>query len=131
MRTIVASLALLLWTSCAHSPLTPSDGVNARLVLAPGQRVSVEGTSLDVRFDRVTGDSRCPADAFCVLGGDAVVEISVLESAGIAQYDLHTGDLRPVHHRDLTIALEQLQPYPFSAQPIDPRDYRATLRVTD
>jgi hypothetical protein len=66
----------------------------------------------------------------CVLGGDAVVQITLLQGLGSAEYGLHTGDLRPVRHGDLTIALEQLQPYPFSAHPIAPDEYRATLRIT-
>ena len=45
-------------------------------------------------------------------------------------YPLHTGDMKPVTHEDLTIALVELSPYPFSSRPIQPGDYRATLRVT-
>lgn len=36
----------------------------------------------------------------------------------------------PVRHADMTIALERLEPYPFSAITIEPWEYRATLRVT-
>ena len=43
---------------------------------------------------------------------------------------LQTGDLRPVVHNGLTIALVQLSPYPFSARTIAPDEYRATLKVT-
>ena len=43
---------------------------------------------------------------------------------------LHTGDMKPVTHEDLAIALVELTPYPFSSRPIQPGDYRATLRVT-
>jgi hypothetical protein len=43
---------------------------------------------------------------------------------------LQTGDLRPVVHNGLTIALVQLSPYPFSARTIAPEEYRATLKVT-
>jgi hypothetical protein len=38
--------------------------------------------------------------------------------------------MKPVTHEDLTIALVELAPYPFSSRPIQPGDYRATLRVT-
>ena len=41
--------------------------------LAPGQAATVEGSPVRVLFLRVSGDSRCPADALCVLGGDAIV----------------------------------------------------------
>jgi hypothetical protein len=105
--------------------------VNSQFVLAPGQSAAVEGAGVVVRFDRVNGDSRCPADVLCVLGGDATVEITVVaRGEGERAYELHTGSMAPVRHGDLTIALVQLVPYPFSAHPIDPADYRATLRVT-
>jgi hypothetical protein len=126
--SVVASL--LLSVGCAFSPTEPGEPVNVQVVLAPGQLATIEGTSTQVRFDRVSGDSRCPADAMCVLGGDAIVQITVLESSRAAEYELHTGTMRPVQHDRLTIALEQLQPYPFSAHPIEPNEYRATLRVT-
>jgi hypothetical protein len=93
--------------------------------------MAISEAGISVRFEGVAGDSRCPADAFCVQGGDALVQIEVAPEGGPRQpYVLHTGDMRPVSHGDLTIALVQLAPYPFSANPIDPRDYRATLRVT-
>jgi hypothetical protein len=85
-----------------------------------------------VRFVGVFGDSRCPADAFCIQGGDAVVRIDVLGVSGASStYDLHTGDMQPIRHGELTIALENLSPYPFSSRQIAPGEYRATLRVSN
>ena len=104
--------------------------VSRQVILAPGQTVTVREASIAVRFEGVAGDSRCPANAICVWGGDALVQIEVIASAGRRHpYVLHTGDMRPVVHEDLTIALVNLSPYPFSAQPIPPGDYRATIQV--
>ena len=118
-------------TACsASSPSAPTP-VLREVVLAPGQAAAISEAAVAVRFDGVSGDSRCPADAFCIQGGDALVRIEVIPSSGTGQaYTLHTGDMRPVSHGDLTIALVQLAPYPFSTGPIDPADYRATLRVS-
>ena len=44
--------------------------------------------------------------------------------------ELHTGDMQPVRHDELTIHLVQLAPYPFSSRPFTPDEYRVTLRVT-
>jgi hypothetical protein len=82
-----------------------------------------------VRFNAVDGDSRARRMC-CASGGDARVRISVLSSDGQTDYELHTGDMQPVRHGELTIALEELAPYPFSSRTIEPDDYRATLRVT-
>jgi hypothetical protein len=102
------------------------------MVLSPGQTVAIEGADSSLRFQGVIGDSRCPGDAICIQGGDALVRIDVIPSRGSAStYDLHTGSMQPVRHEDLTIELVELNPYPFgSLPPIGPSDYRATLRVT-
>ena len=108
----------------------PSAPVGQDFTLAPGERVTIEDTSTRVKFLRVDGDSRCPADAICIQGGDALVKIEVDSSGGSReQLDLHTGSMAPVQYRGMTISLVQLMPYPFSSQPIKPDDYRATLRV--
>ena len=46
-------------------------------------------------------------------------------------YELHTGDSSraTVTHKQVRIALVELQPYPFSSRTIAPGDYRATLTV--
>jgi len=106
--------------------------VDQRVVLAPGATTTVPGASTTIRFEGVTNDSRCPGDATCVWAGDAIVRV-VVSSSGRASsaYELHTFDLKPVQHNDLTISLETLSPYPFASRgPIPSGDYRATLRIT-
>jgi hypothetical protein len=132
MRRVLAAICLLAATACHENPNGPSGPVDTQVVLAPGQTAGIDGTSLSVRFEGVTGDSRCPGDAICIQGGDAVVRVAVLPERGARRdYELHTGDMKPVKHDDMTIALVELAPYPFgSLPPIQPGDYRATLRVT-
>lgn len=122
---MIAALA----AACSDGPTVPS-AIDWQQTLGPGQVASVTGTGVSLRFDRVANDSRCPGDAICIQGGDAIVVISVLEAAGAVSYDLHTGSERPARHEDMTINLVSLDPYPFSSLPFDPADYRATLRVT-
>jgi hypothetical protein len=94
--------------------------------------MTLSDAAITIRFNGVAGDSRCPADVMCVWGGDAQVQIEVVSvrGGGRQSYELHTGDMRPVQHDDLTISLVELNPYPFSARTIEQGDYRATLRVT-
>ena len=49
-----------------------------------------------LRFNGVSGDSRCPADAFCIQGGDAIVRVTVVDAGQSREVELHTGDMRPV-----------------------------------
>jgi hypothetical protein len=132
--SVLASIVLALSACKSDTPGAPSGPVDERVVLAPGESTSVPGVGTTIRFTGVTNDSRCPGDATCIWGGDAIVRIVVIAAgtAASAAYDLHTADLKPVQHGDLTtIALETLTPYPFaSLGPIKPGDYRATLRIT-
>src|SRR6476620_3691457 len=105
MRFVSMFLCFLTMTACSHTPSTPTP-INRDVVLGPGQSAVVGEATISLRFDGVKGDSRCPGDAICIQGGDAVVDISVLTGQGRAQaYALHTGDMKPVTHEDLTIAL--------------------------
>ena len=128
MRHFLLALCLLPAAAClGNSPAAPTP-VNREVVLAPGQTVEVT-TALSVRFVSVIGDSRCPGDAICIQGGDAIVRIEIESGAGRGQRDLHTGTLAPVSFDGVELRLVDLQPYPFSSLPFDPRDYRATLRI--
>jgi hypothetical protein len=104
--------------------------LNSEFVLAPGEAAFIDDATASVRFNRVSGDSRCPADVVCIQGGDAIVSVTVTTTSGSRDHELHTGSMAPVRHDDLTITLVQLMPYPFSSGPIQPNDYRATLLVT-
>jgi hypothetical protein len=128
MRQLFLALCLLPVAAClGKSPAAPAP-VNREVVLAPGQSVDV-AAGLSVRFVSVIGDSRCPGDAICIQGGDAIVRIEIESGDERGHRDLHTGTLAPVAFDDVQVGLVELQPYPFSSLPFDPRDYRATLRV--
>jgi hypothetical protein len=123
---------LFVTTGCdKKSPLAPTVPLNQQFTLAPGQSASLQDTSLTVKFVGVSGDSRCPADALCILGGDATVHVRATTNTS-ADYDLHTGDpaRAAAVHDGVRIVLDQLQPYPFSSRTIDPGEYRATLTVS-
>jgi hypothetical protein len=131
MRRLALLVGFVAMAACGSDSPTAPTPINQNVTLAPGQTATIEGASLSVRFERVSGDSRCPIDAICITGGDALVHIVVSPSAGVRRdYTLHTGDMRPVMHDDFTIALVELTPYPYSARPIQPSEYRATLRVS-
>jgi hypothetical protein len=131
MRGFGAFLCLLAVTACGGSSPAAPTPFSREVVLTPGRTVAVSEGGVSLRFEGVTGDSRCPIDAICITGGDALVQLTVVPDSGAGRaYVLHTGDMRPVSHSDLTIALVDLTPYPYSARPIVPDDYRATVRVS-
>jgi hypothetical protein len=130
MRSRRVTLLAALTAACMTST-TPTVPLNRDFTLAPGELIVVDETSLGIRFVGVYGDSRCPADALCIQGGDASVRIEVHPNRGEpSTHELHTGSMRPVTHDRHVIALVELAPYPFSSRTIKPEEYRATLRVT-
>ena len=132
MRAFTLAVCLLAATACDEkSPLAPTVPLNGPFTLARGESAQVEGAGVRLQFVEVTGDSRCPADALCIQGGDALVHLRVM-NGGTTAYQLHTGDgsRAAVTHQQLRIELVQLQPYPFSSRTITPDEYRATFTVT-
>jgi hypothetical protein len=136
MTRLFAVFAILAFggaCSSNPSPTGPSVPLDQRFTLAPSETALIPSAGFSVQFVSVTGDSRCPADALCIQGGDAVVTVRVRGSGeATASYDLHTGDSAraAAKHRDFRVELVELQPYPFSSRPTTPTEYRATLRVT-
>jgi len=133
MRHLAVAFCLLLATACDEKSATgPTVSLSERFTLAAGEVALVDGTGTRIEFVRVSGDSRCPADAFCIQGGDALVHVRLFDGGTPADYELHTGDSRRAIavHRSLRIELLELQPYPFSSRTIAPEDYRATFVVT-
>lgn len=130
MRAALVVWCLLSATACDENSLAgPTVALNKQFTLAPNEVAVVSDVDLRVQFVEVTGDSRCPADAICITGGDALVHIIVSNGSSSSSYDLHTGDSSraSIVHASVKIALVELQPYPFSSRTIAPGDYRATL----
>ena len=121
-------IAALVLSGCASTTLAPTGPFNKEVTLAQGKSASVVD-GVTVRFVAVSGDSRCPADALCIQGGDAVVKLQVTSANDTREVELHTGNMQPFTSGNLTVELLQLMPYPFSGRTIQPEEYRATIRV--
>lgn len=130
MRILLFLVSLVAATGCGASVAGPTNPIDRPFTLGVGEAATISGAGLALEFTGVTGDSRCPADALCIQGGDAIVHIRV-SGTGTASYELHTGDASraTAAHGRYLISLVELQPYPFSSGPIAPDDYRATLVV--
>ena len=124
-------LIVVAAVGCGDTVVGPAVPLEEPFTLAIGESVAVSGAFV-IQFTGVTGDSRCPADAVCIQGGDALVAVRVSGGGTAATLELHTGDASraSVTHRGYRITLVTLQPFPFSSRPITDADYRATLTVT-
>src|SRR5262245_64374775 len=60
----LGAAALLFWAAaCSHGPTAPSTPVGSPFRIGVGQSVRIESAGLEIGFERVLEDSRCPADA--------------------------------------------------------------------
>jgi hypothetical protein len=100
--------------------------------LHAGESATVESEKLEICFDRVVSDSRCPKGAQCLVEGDATVRITVKKASVRTSYELHTSEraAQEAGHDGLTIRLVRLDPQPVEGKAIEGRDYAATLLVT-
>ena len=93
MRATVLLICLLCVTGCDEkSPVGPTVPLNERFTLSPGEVAVIDDADVRLQFVRVTGDSRCPADAICIQGGDALVQVRAADGDDATLLGLHTGD---------------------------------------
>ena len=92
----VAVAGLLLLSACG-GPTVPTVVLDTGFVLALGETTTIAATAVSVRFVEVLGDSRCPVDAACILGGNAIVSVEASPgTAPAVPLDLRTADRHPV-----------------------------------
>jgi hypothetical protein len=124
-----AVVALLPWACAAAKPTaTPLDRT---FDLRAGSSTQVEGTDLEVRFEGVPSDSRCPPDVRCISAGDATVVLRLTGGGKDATtYELHTPRGRKeAEHGSYLVSLVGLGPPPASNRQASAEDYVATLHV--
>ena len=130
MTRIAAMLACLVLMACgtATPQAAPAVAAGSQVTLGVGEAVSLEGTSVSLRFLGVVEDSRCPIDTTCVWAGEVKVKLEILESSKAArQVELKIGESADAGGRSIT--LEQGEPQPRSNVRIAANGYRATLKI--
>ncbi|HEX6736811.1 MAG TPA: hypothetical protein VF310_00930 [Vicinamibacteria bacterium] len=123
---------LLLWMAVGCGKSVTQPNLDEPFQLRPGQTVTVVGPALEVTFERVEQDSRCPSDVTCVWEGDATVRVVLSQPSRPPQsFQIHTaGSLgRTVTYLGHQVELRELQPQPRSTAEIPKDQYRLTLAV--
>ena len=79
--SVACSLStVLLFAACgalSGGPAPQSSPLDQPFTLKPGDTVSIGDARVQVGFDRVTSDSRCPRDVQCIQAGEAAVRATV------------------------------------------------------
>jgi hypothetical protein len=126
----VLALALTPTAGCG-SPSGPADALGETVSLHVGQSASLLDRVLQLRFDDVASDSRCPSDVQCVRAGEAEVKVTAVSHGRSEAFSLFVGAApSSVEYADFTIELRSLDPYPKQTHPTAREEYVATFRVT-
>src|SRR5215468_2762053 len=116
--------------AAAHA-VAPDAELGRPFDLKPSEAAQIEG--LQITFDRVSEDSRCPIGVQCFWAGDAAASFTLQKPPAAAVHrTLHTSDRfeRETEWEGFVVRLDDLKPYPKEGVTIAPDDYRATLVVT-
>ena len=133
MESTALALALLTALAASEDAGRPRPvHLDESFALHAGESAKVDSEKLEVCFDAVVSDSRCPKGAQCIVEGDATVRITVKKASAKTSYELHTSEraAQEASHDGLSIRLVRLDPQPVEGKAIDRRDYAATLLVT-
>ncbi len=136
-RLLLSACSLLLGCSTALNSNFTENQTMARVgkefSIKVGQQAKVEATDVQVKFNGVPQDSRCPTNVNCVWAGNAQVSLEWMVDKCPTSITLNThatpeaGDESKVG--GFRIKLIKLEPYPHTEKKISPSDYTATLLV--
>jgi hypothetical protein len=130
MKLAILLLLLIFTTALAQATSdVKTVPLNQEFEIKVGERVSVEG--LQIGFETVAEDSRCPVDVTCVWAGNAKVILKLSKRGRRpAQINLNTG-LEPKHklYYGYDVKLVSLNPHLKKGERIKRGDYVATLVV--
>jgi hypothetical protein len=109
-------------------------GLNESLALHQGAIACLNDGDLTVRFDSVTGDSRCPINITCIWAGraDAALTLSVgakTQTVTLASGDMSQGGSGQTTFEGYTVKLEKVEPPKMEGKSIEQKDYKLKLSV--
>jgi hypothetical protein len=120
---------LLIATACSHAPTAPSAPIGTPFRIGVGPTVRLQSGDVELGFDEVLEDSRCPADAICIWAGRARLKAWLRVNGARREIELQTDTPQPLRVDGFEFDVQALEPFPVSNVRIDKRGYVATLVV--
>ena len=136
--SVLALAAAVVFTVPAHVHTAAAQGqrtvamLDKPFKLAPGRSTTIEAERLQIGFERVVSDSRCPRGAQCIVEGEAIVRVWLQKApAARENRDLTTTPTATsAVYSGYRVNLEALDPVPTTDHAIKPSEYAATLVVS-
>ncbi|MDF2515680.1 MAG: hypothetical protein K0R59_976 [Sphingobacterium sp.] len=119
-KILILSLGIYSLISCtSQKNIKTNDKAAERIELSEGQQKMLKGYPLQVKFNGILEESRCPKGVDCIWAGVAVAEIEISEKAtkpvilSLATTDMQArGYQKETNVNGHTVALQNVSPYP-------------------
>ena len=133
MSTFLAIVTALGLLACGgQKDDEKSASVGEGVIMRIGDSVTVVDGGLQVRFEDVVRDSRCPPDVQCIRAGEAVVVLGVTTSDGTStrlELEVPPGGGAETTLEGHQIRVVSLEPPASSGEPLEPDAYVIDLVV--
>lgn len=137
----LAYLLLILLTSCEEpNTSSPSKTLEKKVWIKINNSIYINEYNIEVGFQKIKQDSRCPSDVICVWEGVAETVFWLLKPGSDTIYFnlsifgyVFQADTQSHNYIDISgyrFILMQLDPYPSVQNPINPKDYIALLKIS-
>ena len=126
------TVLMLPLAACGNTPTQVYADLGEEFSLSIGQTAAINGQDLQITFEDVIEDSRCPSDVTCIWAGRVSCIIKLVE--GSSQYRMVltepglTDQYTSETYREYQLAF-QVRPYPEAGQSIRRDEYRLQLIV--
>ena len=128
---VFVAIFLLTFASIVVHPGEKLIVLDQEFKLKIGERAKSKPEGLEIEFDSVAEDSRCPKGVNCIWAGNAKILLKVKRDSGKpANVELNT-NINPSTSRylDYDLRLKELKPYPEANATIKSSDYEVSLIV--
>lgn len=130
---LLAMSALLFGCPKKQAP-NPTFEIGKIFTIMQGQTMQTADGNLKIRFEEVTGDSRCPAGVQCVWAGRVDATFTFTQGSANQTLQLSSGSLNKGGSNSATvngfkIDLEGMEPGKKADGEIEQKNYKATLVV--
>jgi hypothetical protein len=129
----IITILILPLAACGNTPTKVYADLGQEFSLSIGQTATIKGQALQITFEDIIEDSRCPSDVTCIWAGRASCVIKLVD--GSSQYRMVLTELGLTDqytretYREYQLAFH-VRPYPEAGQSIGRDEYRLQLIVS-
>jgi hypothetical protein len=127
------TMLVLPLAACGNAPPQVQADLGQEFSLSIGQTAVIRGQALQITFDDVIEDSRCPSDVTCIWAGRVSCIIKLTEGSSHYRMVLTESGLTDQYasetYKEYQLAF-QVRPYPEAGQSIQRDAYRLQLIVS-